>query len=83
MDFWLRSTRISRKDKIGNTIIKQKMDVARSLLDDIKTKQRQWCRHVQRMEEGRLPKEVMKNGAHQEEENEVDLNLPGRKGLED
>jgi hypothetical protein len=23
------------------------------------------------------------NGAHQEEENEVDLNLPGRKGLED
>jgi len=23
------------------------------------------------------------NGVHQEEENEVDLNLPGRKGLED
>ena len=23
------------------------------------------------------------NGAHQEEENEVDLNLPGRKGLQD
>ena len=23
------------------------------------------------------------NGAHQEEENEVDLNLPGRKGLEE
>ena len=29
------------------------------------------------MEEGRLPKEVMK----WEEENEVDLNSPGRKGL--
>jgi len=36
------------------------MNVARSLLDDIKTRQLQWCGHVQRMEEGRLPKEVMK-----------------------
>ena len=27
--------RISRKDKIRNTIIKQKMNIARSLLDDI------------------------------------------------
>jgi len=60
MDFWRRSTRISRKEKISNTIIKQKMNVVRSLLDDIKTKQLQWYGHVQRMEEGRLPKEVMK-----------------------
>ena len=30
------------------------------LLDDIKTKQLQCYGHVQRMEEGRLPKEVMK-----------------------
>jgi hypothetical protein len=57
MDFWLRSARISRKDKIRNTIIKQKMNVTRSLLDDIKTKQLQWYGHVQRVEEGRLPKE--------------------------
>jgi hypothetical protein len=60
MDFWQRSARISRKDKIRNTIIKQKMKVTRSLLDDIKTKQLRWYGHVQRMEEGRLPKEVMK-----------------------
>jgi hypothetical protein len=60
MDFWRRSARISRKDKIRNNIIKQKMNVTRSLLDDIKTKQLQWYGHVQRMEEGRLPKEVMK-----------------------
>jgi hypothetical protein len=38
MDVWRRSARISRKDKIRNTIIRQKMKVARSLLDDIKTK---------------------------------------------
>ena len=36
------------------------MNIARSLLDDIKTKQLQWYGHVHRMEEGRLPKEVMK-----------------------
>jgi len=36
------------------------MNVAKSLLDDIKTKQLQWHGHVQRMEEARLPKEVMK-----------------------
>jgi len=60
MDFWRRSARISRKDKIRNNIIKHKMNVTRSLLDDIKTKQLQWYGHVQRMEEGRLPKEVMK-----------------------
>ena len=54
MDFWRRSARISRKDKIRNTIIKQKMNVARSLLDDIKTQQVKWYGHIQRMEEGRL-----------------------------
>ena len=60
IDFWRRSARISRNDKIRNTSIKQKINVTRSLLDDIKTKQLQWYGHVQRMEEGRLPKEVMK-----------------------
>ena len=60
MDFWRRSVRLSRKDKIRNIIIKQKMNVTRSLLDDINTKQLKWYEHVQRMEEGRLPKQAMK-----------------------
>ena len=51
---------ISRKDKIRNNIFKQKMNVTRSLLEDIKTKQLKWYGHVQRMEEGILPKKVMK-----------------------
>jgi len=38
MDFWRRSARLFRKDKIRDTIIKQKMNVTRSLLDDINTK---------------------------------------------
>jgi len=36
------------------------MNVVRSVLDDIKTKQVPSYRYVQRMEEGRLPKDVMK-----------------------
>jgi hypothetical protein len=60
MDFWRRSARTSRKDKIRNSTIKQRMNIARSVLDDVKTKQRQLYGHVQRMEEGRLLKEVMK-----------------------
>jgi hypothetical protein len=59
MDFWQPSARITRKDKIRNNIIK-KMNVTKSLLNDIKTKQLQWYGHVQRMEKERLPKEVMK-----------------------
>ena len=74
--------RISRKDKIRNTIITQKMNVTRSLLDDIKTKQLKWYGHVQRMEEGRLPKKVMK-WSPPGRKNEEDLKLPGRNGLED
>ena len=41
MDFWRRSARISRKENIKNTIMKQKIHVTRSLLVDIKTKQLQ------------------------------------------
>ena len=35
-------------------------NITRSLLDDINTKQLKWYGHVQRMEEGRLPKQVIK-----------------------
>jgi hypothetical protein len=49
-----------QEGQIRNTIIKQKLNVARSVLEDVKTEQLQRYGHVQRMEEGRLPKEVMK-----------------------
>jgi len=58
-NLWRRSARISRKDRIRNVVIRQEMIVARSLLDDIKTKQLQWYGHVQRMEKEILLKEVM------------------------
>ena len=59
IDFWRRSARISRKDKIRNNIIKQKINVTGSVVEDIKTKQLQCYGHVQRIEEGRLPKKVL------------------------
>jgi hypothetical protein len=68
MDFWRRSARISRKDKIRNNVIKEEINVTRSLLYDVKTKQ--------------LQKEYW-NGGHQGEGNEADPNLPGRRGLEE
>jgi len=36
------------------------VNVTRSPLDEIKTKQLKWYGHIQRMEEGRLPNKVMK-----------------------
>ena len=59
MDFWRRSARISKKDKIRNNIIKQEMNVTRSLLEDIKTKQLKWYGHVQRWKRGGCQKRVM------------------------
>ena len=50
--FWRRSARICRKDKIRNNIIKQKMNVTRSVLEDIKTKQLQWYGLVERWRRG-------------------------------
>ena len=41
VDYWRRSARISRKDKMRNNIIKRKINVGRSLLDGVKTKQLQ------------------------------------------
>jgi len=38
--------------------MKQKMNVTRSVLDYIKMKQLKWYGHVQRVEEGRLPKKL-------------------------
>ena len=60
MDFWRLSGRISRKDKISNTIIKQKMNVTRSLLDDMKTKQLNGVDMFREWKRGDYQKKVMK-----------------------
>ncbi|XP_043498441.1 uncharacterized protein LOC122525861 [Polistes fuscatus] len=59
MDFWRRAAGVSRRDKIRNTRILEIMDVKHTIIDDIKTKQLRWFGHVQRMEDERLPKQVL------------------------
>jgi len=58
------------------------MNVTRSLLDDMKTKQLQWYGHVQGMDEGRLPKEVVKWRPPRRRKRGRPK-LTGRKGLKD
>jgi hypothetical protein len=76
------SARISRKEKIRNTVIKKKMNVTRSLLDDIKTKQLQWYGQSKGCRRGDCQKKYW-NSDHQGEGKEADPNLPGRRGLEE
>ena len=81
MDFWRRSARIYRKDKIRNTIIKQKMNVVRSILD-LKSKNFSGVDMFKEWKRGDCQKKLW-NGVHQEAENEADLKITGQKGLQD
>jgi hypothetical protein len=71
-----RSALISRKDKIINNVIKENMNVTRSLLDDVITKQFQWYDQSKGWRRGDCQKGYW-NGDRQGEGNEADLNLPG------
>ncbi|PSN37814.1 hypothetical protein C0J52_22582 [Blattella germanica] len=74
MDFWRRSTRISKRDNIRKPMIREKMKVKGSLTEDIKTAQLRWFGHVKRMREDRLPKKIF-NGSRWEEERTTEYNL--------
>ncbi|PSN45506.1 hypothetical protein C0J52_27574 [Blattella germanica] len=54
MHFWRRSSRISIREKIMNTVTREKMKVKGSL-----TAQLRWFGHVKRMMEDRLPKKII------------------------
>jgi hypothetical protein len=55
MDFQSRSTRTSRREKVRNEIIREKMDIKNKILSDIWPKQIIWYGHLQRVDEERLP----------------------------
>ena len=59
MDFWRRSARISRKDKIRNDEIIKRMGVKERILDVLERRKLQWYGHVRRMEEDRIPKMIL------------------------
>ncbi|PSN56542.1 hypothetical protein C0J52_14741 [Blattella germanica] len=58
MDFWRRSAKISRRDKIRNTVTRDQMKIKGSLTEDIKTAELRWFGHVKRMREYRLPMKI-------------------------
>ena len=60
MDALRRSSRISRKEKIGNVTIGQQIGLEETIIKEIEQNQLTWYSHVQRMAEGRLPKTALK-----------------------
>jgi hypothetical protein len=58
MDYLRRSPRCSRLGKIRNNI-RKKTNIKNSLLDYIKYKHLNWYDHVQKMDEGSLPRKIL------------------------
>ncbi|KAJ4447482.1 hypothetical protein ANN_09489 [Periplaneta americana] len=56
MDYWRRSAGISRRDRIRNDIIREKMQVKNDIVEDIFTKQLICYGHMMRMNTERLPR---------------------------
>jgi hypothetical protein len=60
MDALRRSSKISRKERIGNVTIRQQIGLEETVVKEIKQNQLTWYGHLQRMAEGRLPKITLK-----------------------
>jgi hypothetical protein len=60
MDALRRSFRISRKDTIRNTTIRQQIGKIESIKTEIEQKQLTWYGHVQRMAVERLPRVALR-----------------------
>lgn len=59
MDALRRSAGVSRRERIRNEEIREQMGVQDTIMKDVERRQLIWYGHVQRMAEGRLPKEAM------------------------
>ncbi|CAG9839790.1 unnamed protein product [Diabrotica balteata] len=60
MDFWRRSARKSRLDRIQNDHIRNIMGVKSTIIDEIQRRQLIWYGHVERMDDDRLPNQILK-----------------------
>lgn len=60
MDFWRRSSGISKLEHVRNERIRDIMGVKRNIIDKIETKRLLWYGHLERMEEFRWPKLIWK-----------------------
>jgi hypothetical protein len=59
MDFWRRSARKSRKEKVRNGTIREIMEVKKNILEVIEEKRLRWFGHVRRMPGNRLPLKML------------------------
>ena len=59
MDFWRRSARVSRQDRIRNERIRDIMGVGEDIVEKIEQKQLRWYGHVERMPPERIPRMVL------------------------
>jgi hypothetical protein len=59
MDFWRRSARKSRKEKVRNGTIREVMEVRKNILEVTEEKRLRWFGHVKRMPGNRLPLKVL------------------------
>lgn len=59
MDAFRRTLGVSRRDRVPNEEIRQRIGIEGSLTTDIEQKQLIWYGHVQRMNDDRIPKRVM------------------------
>ena len=76
MDFWRRSARGSRREKIRNEIIKDRMNVKNSIVDFIKTKNHNGL-DTRKEWQSKDCQGELSNGPHQEEGKEEDHLSPG------
>jgi hypothetical protein len=59
MDFWRRSARKARKEKVRNVTIREVMEVRKNILEVTEEKRLRWFGHVKRMPGNRLPLKVL------------------------
>ncbi|KAF2881456.1 hypothetical protein ILUMI_24742 [Ignelater luminosus] len=59
MDAMRRLLRISRRDRMRNEMVRERVGIEGTITNDIERKQLIWYGHVQRMEEQKIPKQVL------------------------
>jgi hypothetical protein len=59
MDFWRRSARKSRKEKVRNGTIRAIMEVGKNISEVTEEKRLRWFGHVKRMPGSKLPLKIL------------------------
>jgi hypothetical protein len=62
MDFWRRSARKSRKEKVRNDTIREVMEARKNILKVNEEKRLRWFGHVKRMLGNKLPRKILEWG---------------------